>query len=123
MKVQVFDSSYFHGKSNFEDDDTQYYLVFQPVYKYFKKSANIATLCQRSNLNDCLMKVLNLLLHLINRVNGNIEESEEMEKKYLTLFPADENKDTLKKYEKLWNKIRDLIRSTSNNLDHYQKNI
>ena len=123
MKVQVFDSSYFHGKSNFEDDDTQYYLVFQPVYKYFKKSANIATLCQRSNLNDCLMKVLNLLLHLINSVNGNIEESEEMEKKCLTLFPADENKDTLKKYEKLWNKIRDLIRSTSNNLDHYQKNI
>ena len=69
------------------------------------------------------MKVLNLLLHLINSINGNIEESEEMEKKCLTLFPADENKDTLKKYEKLWNKIRDLIRSTSNNLDHYQKNI
>ena len=110
-------------KRNFEDDDTQYYLVFQPVYKYFKKRANIATLCQRSNLNDRLMKVLNLLLHLINSVNGNIEESEEMEKKYLILFPADENKDTLKKYEKLWNKIRDLIRSTSNNLDHYQKNI
>ena len=97
MKVQAFDSSYFHGKSNFEDDDTQYYLVFQPVYKYFKKSANIATLCQRSNLNDCLMKVLNLLLHLINRVNGNIEESNG--KKYLALFPADESKDTLKKYE------------------------
>ena len=108
-------------KCNFEDDDTQYYLVFQPVYKYFKKSANIATLCQCSNLNDCLMKVLNLLLHLINRVNGNIEESNG--KKYLTLFPADESKDTLKNYEKLWNKIRDLIGSTSNNLDHYEKNI
>ena len=108
-------------KRNFEDDDTQYYLVFQPVYKYFKKSANIAALCQCSYLNDCLMKVLNLLLHLINRVNGNIEESNG--KKYLTLFPADESKDTLKNYEKLWNKIRDLIRSTSNNLDHYEKNI
>ena len=46
-----------------------------------------------------------------------------MEEKYLTLFPADESKDTLKKYEKLWNKIRDLIRSTSNNMDHYEKNI
>ena len=46
-----------------------------------------------------------------------------MEKKYLTLFPADESKETLKKYEKLWNKIRDLIRSTSNNLNHFEKNI
>ena len=94
MKVQAFDSSYFHGKSNFEDDDTQYYLVFQPVYKYFKRSANIATLCQRSNLNDCLLKVLNLLLHLINRVNGTLKKV--MEKKCLTLFPADESKYTLK---------------------------
>ena len=30
-------------------------------------------------------------------------------------------KDTLKKYDKLWSNIRDLIRSTSNNLDNYDK--
>ena len=35
MKLQVFNSSYFFGKSHFED-----YLVFQPVYKYITKVAN-----------------------------------------------------------------------------------
>ena len=40
-QVQAFDSSYFQGKSNFEDDSTQYYLVLQPVYRYFKKSISI----------------------------------------------------------------------------------
>ena len=28
MKLQAFDSSYFQGKSHFEDDATQNYLVF-----------------------------------------------------------------------------------------------
>ena len=32
------------------------------------------------------------------------------------LVPIDESKYILKKYEELWNKIRDLIRSISNNL-------
>ena len=32
IKLQEFDSSYFGGKSHFEDDDTQNYLVFQPMY-------------------------------------------------------------------------------------------
>ena len=36
-KLQVFDSSYFRGKINFVGDDgTQNYLVFQPMYKYFR---------------------------------------------------------------------------------------
>ena len=29
------------GKSHFEDDDKQNFLVFQLVYKYFKRSPNI----------------------------------------------------------------------------------
>ena len=28
--------SYFIGKSHFEEDDTQNYLVFQPIFRYFK---------------------------------------------------------------------------------------
>ena len=28
------------GKSHFEDDSTQNYFVFQPIYRYFKKTAN-----------------------------------------------------------------------------------
>ena len=34
-KLKTFDLSYFIGKSHFEEDGTQNYLVFQPLYKYF----------------------------------------------------------------------------------------
>ena len=37
----TFDSSYSRGKSHFEDDGTQNYLVFQTMYKYFEKIDNI----------------------------------------------------------------------------------
>ena len=40
----------------------------------------------------------------------------------LIVVPAEENKDTLKKYEELWTKIRDLIRSKTNNSDDYDEN-
>ena len=37
-KLKAFDSSYVKGKNYFVgDDDTQNYLVFQPMFKYFKK--------------------------------------------------------------------------------------
>ena len=35
-KLETFYSMYFRGKSHFEDNGTQNYLVFQPVYRYFK---------------------------------------------------------------------------------------
>ena len=35
-KLTTFDSSYFIGKSHFEEDGTQNYLVFQPIVRYFK---------------------------------------------------------------------------------------
>ena len=35
-KLNTFDSSYFIGKSHFEEDGIQNYLVFQPINKYFK---------------------------------------------------------------------------------------
>ena len=35
-KLKTFDSGYFIGKSHFEEDGTQNYLVFQPIYRYFK---------------------------------------------------------------------------------------
>ena len=37
------------------------------------------------------------------------------------LVSADESKDTLKKYEELWSKIRDLIRPKTNSSDNYDK--
>ena len=39
VKLQAFDSSYFRSKNHFENDDTKSYLLFQPVYRYFKKLA------------------------------------------------------------------------------------
>ena len=39
-KIKTFDSSYFKGKSHFEEDGAQNYLIFQPLYKYFKVITN-----------------------------------------------------------------------------------
>ena len=40
-KLKTFDSSYFIGKSYFEEDGTQNYLVFQPRYRYFKRITDV----------------------------------------------------------------------------------
>ena len=39
-KLKTFVSSYFIGKSHFEEDGTQNYLVFQPLNKYYKVITN-----------------------------------------------------------------------------------
>ena len=39
-KLQTFDSSYFRGKSYFEENGAQNYLVFQPIIRYFRIIAN-----------------------------------------------------------------------------------
>ena len=40
---KTFDSSYFKGKSHLEEDGTQNYLVFQPIYRYFKNIAGVGS--------------------------------------------------------------------------------
>ena len=37
------------------------------------------------------------------------------------LVPTNESKEKNKEYERLWNKIRDSIRSITENLDHYDE--
>ena len=39
-KLKTFDSSDFIGKSHFDEDGTQNYLVFQPIIRYFKLITN-----------------------------------------------------------------------------------
>ena len=39
-KLKTFDSSYFSGRSHFEKNGAQNYLVFQPINKYFKVIAS-----------------------------------------------------------------------------------
>ena len=48
-----------------------------------------------------------------------MEESNE--NKYFTLVTTDEIKDTLNNYQELRNKIRDLIRSITNNSENYDE--
>ena len=59
----------------------------------------------------------NLLYLIFNKVNGYFEEING--NKYLTLVPTDESKEKIKKYEELWSKIRDLIRSITKTSDDY----
>ena len=42
--LKTFDLSYFIGKSHFEEDGTQNYLVFQTLFRYFKVNAKTATI-------------------------------------------------------------------------------
>ena len=49
-KSKTFDSSYLIGKSHFEEDGTQIFLVFQPIHKYFKLISNtLSILSWQSN--------------------------------------------------------------------------
>ena len=68
-KLKTFDSSYFIGKSHFEEDDAQNYLVFQPMHRYLLVKLlpvlEIVVTFITGNLKDCLMKELISLQHLI----------------------------------------------------------
>ena len=65
-KLKTFDSSYFRGKSHFEEDGTQSYLVFQPMHRYLRV---ITSTNQIGNLNDYLMKLIKFLQNLIIFLN------------------------------------------------------
>ena len=62
---------------------------------------------------------VNPLYLIFSKVNGYFEEING--NKYLTLVPTNESKEKIKKYEELWSKIRDLIRSMTKNSDDYDK--
>ena len=40
-KLKTFVSIYFRGKSHFEEDGTQNYLLFQPMNRYLRVGASI----------------------------------------------------------------------------------
>ena len=63
-QLKTFDLSYFLGKSHFEEDGTQNYLVFLPLKKYFKKITN-TDYDSSWKSKGYLLKVLNHLQHLI----------------------------------------------------------
>ena len=57
---------------------------------------------------------LYLIFRNVNQYFEKINKS-----KYLMLVPTNESKEKIKKYEELWSKIRDLIRSITKNSDDY----
>ena len=63
--LETFDSIYLCGKSYFEDDGTQNYIVFQTNVNILKLLVILMIIFYHGNLKDCLMKVLSLLLQLI----------------------------------------------------------
>ena len=60
---------------------------------------------------------INPLYIMFNRINGYFEEIKE--NKYLTLVSTNENKEKIKKYEELWIKINNLIKTTTKKSDDY----
>ena len=42
-KLQKCDTAYFRGKSHFEEDGTQNYLGFQPIYRYFRRIIGVGS--------------------------------------------------------------------------------
>ena len=62
---------------------------------------------------------VNTLYIVFGNVNRYFEEING--NKYLTLVPTNESKEKIKKNEKLWIKIRDVIRSITKNLDYYDE--
>ena len=69
------------------------------------------------DLSYATINSLNPLHLIVNKLNGYIQERNG--NKYLMLVPSDKYKNTLNKYEELWNRIRDLIRSITDNPDNY----
>ena len=63
-KLKTFDSSYFRGKSRFDEDGAQNYLVFQPINRYFKLAYNKKYISswKHKRLSD---ETIKLLLHPI----------------------------------------------------------
>ena len=59
------------------------------------------------------INIVNPLSLIFSKVNGYFEENNG--NKYLTLVSTNESKEKRKKYEELWSKIRDLIRSITEN--------
>ena len=77
-KLKTFDSSNFRGKSHFKEDNTQNYLVFKPMYRYFKRVKKrilkvlvLVFIFIFGNLKGCLMKISQLLLRVIINLTRN----------------------------------------------------
>ena len=82
-KLKTFGLSYFIGKSHFEEDGVQNYLVFLPLHKYFKviASTNYVSLWQSKRLSgETIQLPANLIIVLIqNQVVMVLKQDKDLE--------------------------------------------
>ena len=66
-KLKTFDSGYFIGKCHFEEDGTQNYLAFQPIYRYFKtiNSDYVLSWTSKGLSNESITPLLHLIIFLL----------------------------------------------------------
>ena len=57
-KPKTFDLGYFIGKSHFDEDGAQHYLVFQPILKYFTLNSNWITKWKSKGLSNESLEVV-----------------------------------------------------------------
>ena len=69
-KIKLFDLGYFIGKSHFDENRAQYYLVFQPILRYFTLNSNWITKWKSEGLSNESLEVVsatsNTLTPLVN---------------------------------------------------------
>ena len=64
------------------------------------------------------INIVNPVYFIIDKLNGYFEENGN---KYLMLVSTNESEETIKKYQELWSKIGDLIRSMTKHSDDYDE--
>ena len=97
INIKTFDPN------NIKIDENSYenILIYYIGYVTIKKSKYV-----KINSVNSLYLIFSNVNRYFKEINGN---------KYLTLVPTNESKQKMKKYERLWNKIRNLIRSIIKN--------
>ena len=64
-KLQTFDSNVFIGQSYFNNDGTQLYLIFQPIYKTISTFSSFPDTISKWESKGCQMKKISLLLQQV----------------------------------------------------------
>ena len=101
INIKNFDAN------NIKIDEKSYVLIYYIGYVRIKDSQYI-------KINS-----VNMLNLIINKVNGYFEKING--NKYLTLVPTNESQEKIKRFEEMWSKIRDLIKSVTKSSDDYDE--
>ena len=99
INIKIFDSSYI----KIDEKSYKNILIYYTGYLMIK------------DLKYMKIYSVNPLYLIFNKVNGYFKEIDG--NKHLALVPTNESKEKRKKYDELWSKIRDLIRSITKNSD------